>query len=169
MTTVKIQGKPRAAAQGPLEARADWLYTHPGGRVIGVVELVHTEVSTPAPDTEKDRSVTVAISTLEIASPDQEEVLRKAARAIYVARTAQGTLDVDGELEMSQSTLRLLTGELYERRAAELEAQIRYWAEQAHRAFTAPNLSDAELRHELNAVADGLYRAAAGIRSKDDD
>lgn len=167
MTVVKIQGKPRAAAAGPIEQRADWLWDHPGGRVIGVVELVHTERSEPAPESDKDRTVTLAISTLELASAEQEETMRKAARALFLHRTAVGTLDPDGEVELSERTLNLLVGELHEREAVRLRAALTHWAEYARKVFLTPDLRESELRHELQAITDGLH-AAAHMRADDE-
>lgn len=162
MTTVKIAGKPNASAAASLEAVADWLYTHPGGRVIGVVELRHTERTEPAPDVEKDKTVSLGITMLELATLEQEDPLRKAARALFLTRTATGTLDVDGELELSKHWLEQTAGDLAQREAVRLRAGVRAWAEKAAAAFNTRNATDAELRHELDAVASGLLTLLTG-------
>lgn len=164
MTAVKIAGKPYAAAQTSLEAQADWLYNHPGGRVIGIIELAHTERSEPAPDVDKDRTVTLGITMLELATAEQEETLRQAFRAMYIVRTATGTLDPDGEVEMSDRTLSSVKNELILSEASRLRAGVRAWAERARQAFLAGGLEAHELRHELEALHTGLYALAVGVK-----
>jgi hypothetical protein len=164
VTTVKIQGKPRAAATGAIELRADYLYTTPGARVIGVVEFAHTERTEPAPDTEKDRTVTLAISALELATHEQAETLRKAMRALYLERTAEGTLDIDGEVELSKTWLHATQFDLPLRESVRLRAGIRIWMEKAYAAFRTHNASETELRHELQALADGLNALLTGTQ-----
>lgn len=162
MTKVKITGKPRAAATGSLEEQADWLYNHPGARMIGIVEFAHVERTEVPDDEDKDRSVTLAITQLELATTEQEDPVRKAQRALFLARTANGTLDVDGEIELSRYWLDGVADDVSLREAARLRAGVRIWAEKARLAFTTPNLSSAEVLHELDALATGLQQLLKG-------
>lgn len=166
MTAVKIAGKPTAAASGSIELQGDWLWNHPGGRVLGVVELRHTERSEPAPDVEKDRTVTLSISMLELASGEQEETLRQAARALYLLRTATGTLDPEGEVEWSDENLRTTVRDLGVTEALRLRMGIRAWADRARNAFQTPNIQGHELAHELEAVHAGLLQLLSGTKEE---
>lgn len=162
MTTVKIVGKPRAAAAGSLEEQADWLYNHPGARMVGVIEFAHVERTEVPADEDKDRSVSLAITMLELATTDQEEPVRKAQRALFLNRTASGTLDIDGEVELSKYWLDESATDISLRESVRLRAGIRIWAEKARLAFTAPNLSPTEVLHELDAIAAGLAKLLKG-------
>jgi hypothetical protein len=162
MTAIKIGGKPRAAAVDALNSRADWLYEHPGKRVIGVVELLHVSRTEPAPDEEKDRAVELAIGALEFATIEQEDTLRKALRALFMIRTATGTLDPDGEVEMSQRVLDYTNNDLSLREAVRLTAGIRVWADRAWAAQRTENASPIELQHELEAISAGLRALLQG-------
>lgn len=157
MTTVKLTGKPTAAVSQMLGEHADWLYNNPGGRLVAVVEFQHTDRTEPAPDaSDKDRSVNLRMSMLEIASDEQAEVLRKAARAMFTIRTTTGTLDPEGEVEMSQVVLSQTVGETALREAIRLRIAADTWAQRAREAATLREPSVSELRHELEAIAQGL-------------
>lgn len=158
MTTVKLNGKPSASASEAVERYADKLYNDNTARIVGVIELKHSVKHTPAPDSEKDKAVELQITGLEIASPEQAEDLRKAMRALYLARTADGTLDIDGELEASRTTLRLLEGSLIDSEFVRLRVGLSHWHDRAREVFRTPNLSADELRLELDRIADGMRR-----------
>ena len=157
MTIIKISGKPAASASDAIESYADKLYRDKSLRVIAIVELKHAGINEPAPDEGKDRSVEVRISGLEVASPAQEEDLRKAMRALYLARTADGTLDPDGEFEASKTVLSMIGERLADAEMVRLMAGARHWSGEARRVFRTSELSLTEMRHELQRIADGLH------------
>lgn len=163
MTTAKIEGKPAAAAAAGLEPWIQPLYQVPGRRVIGVVELRHAERTQVAPDEGKEQSVKLRITHLEIARPEQEEPVREALRALYLHRTAYGTLDEDtGQLELAQSTLEAVAGQLHALEAARLRAALKHWlsiARKTHDAAGKDDASLAALRYDLGVIADGLAEA----------
>jgi len=156
MTTVKIAGKPAASASDAIEIYADKLYRDKALRIVAIVEFKHAGINEPAPDEGKDRTVEVRISGLEIASPAQEEDLRKAMRALYLARTADGTLDVDGEIAASKTALQLIGERMADAEMVRYGIGIRHWAHQAREVFRTPKITESELRHELQRIADGL-------------
>lgn len=159
MTAVKINGRPSASASEAVERYADTLYRNQGARIVVVAELKHAARTEPAPDEEKDRSVELKISALEVASPEQAEDLRKAMRALHLHRTAQGTLDEDGDIELANQTLRLCGDRLADVESAQLRAALRHWSDYTNRVFRTSNITETELRHELDNIRTGLERA----------
>lgn len=163
MTAVKLASKASAHAADAIGRHAATLYATPGKRIVGVVELVHAERLQPAPDEDKEPSVTLRIAHLEIAESDQEEVLRQAMRALYLARTAQGTLDDAGEIALSERTLEMTADRLLDLEAARLNVACRHWADYARTIINVKKLTLSEARHELENIAAGLM-TAVGVR-----
>lgn len=166
MTVVKITGKPTAVASRDLEEKADWLFNNPKGHVIGIVEFAHLAATTPAPDAEKERTVEVRIVGLNLATPAQEETLRKAASALHLQKTTEGTLDPDGDVEMAQKVLDLTEHDLALRESIRLRAAMRLYASKARDAFLAHALTTTELRHELESIAAGLRVVLEGVEER---
>jgi len=173
VTVIKIDGKPAANALLALERHAQKLYARPGVRVVGVVELRHVERTQPAPDEDKEQSVKLRMSHLEIAGPEQEDAIRQAMEALFIQRTAQGTLSEAGDVELSERTIKLTGGLLHALEAARLRVAVAHWAGQARRALAVPNITVAEMRHEVDALAAGLEQVLAansdGDRANDDE
>lgn len=160
MTTIKLDGKPATAASDALVPWAQELYKKPGMRIVGVVELAHVERTQPAPDEDKEASVKLRISHLELAGDGQQEnAVREAMRALYLHRNAQGTLTEDLDVELSKDTVRKLAGNLDATEAARRGVAIEHWATYARRVLHTANITPTELMHELKAIADGLYGA----------
>lgn len=171
MTQIKIQGKLPAVAADALEPYKGVLYANNAKRIVGVIELAHAEKTEPAPDVDKEPSVTLRVTHLEIANPDQEGALREAQRALYLHRSASGTLDEQGELVLSRGTLERTAGLLGAIETARLRAGLQHWAEYAARLTTQVNLTAVEIRHELDAIRDGMWatlRAADRAANGDD-
>lgn len=165
MTAAKIEGKPSAAAQAGLEPWIQPLYQVPGRRVIGVVELRHVERTQVAPEADSEPSVKLRITHLEIAREEQEETLRQALQALFLHRTAYGTLNEDSEIELSDQSLRLIADSLHAAEAARLRAAVTVWHQQARRVLGVSEITAAEMRHELDMIADGL---AAVLKATED-
>lgn len=149
MTTIKLDSKPATAAGDALAPHATRLYANPGVRILGVVELAHVERTEPAPDEDREPSVKLRISHLEIANSEQEDALRTAQRALYLNRTAQGTLGEDGDIELSKHTLSLTAGILASVEASRLRVALDHWAVYARRVLNTSNVTISEMRHEL--------------------
>ncbi len=162
MIGIKLDGKLSAQAGGSLERHAQTLYSRPGMRLVGVVELRHVERTEPAPDEDKESSVKLRISALEIANPEQEDAVRQAMEALYLHRSAYGTLDEAGDVQLAERTLTLTGGLLHALEAARMRVAVRYWADQCRRALAVDAITVTEMRHELDAVAAGLEQVLAG-------
>lgn len=163
MVNLKIDARPSTAASEALDPHVRRLYDQPGLRLMVVGELEHIERTQPAPGSEKPPTVKVRFTHLEVPNADQEDYIREAQRALFLQRTARGTLQEDGQLELSESTLHLTGGLLHAVEAARLKVALEHWAKYARRAFHAPDLTASEVRHELQIVAEGLAAAALGI------
>lgn len=157
MTDVKIEGKVGGNAADALEPHARAIYNKRGARVLAIIELAATERTEPAPDSEKTPSVKMRISGMEIPAKEQEGAIREAMKALYLQRTATGTLNEEGELELAKDTIRHTAGLLSEIENARLRAGLENWTGYARQvAGSTKDLVASELRHELRAVAEGL-------------
>lgn len=165
MTVAKIESKPSAAAGSGLEPWVQPLYSVPSKRVVGVVELVHVLRTQPAPEADKEPEVRLRISQLEIAREEQEPAVREAMAALHLHRTAYGTLNEDGDLELSQRTLELAGGRLHAIEAARLRAAVQHWWTYARHvaALGDDKHTVTSLREELQTIADGLGAALAAV------
>jgi hypothetical protein len=159
MTVIKLDSKMATNARDAIDPLAARLYANRTARVLGVVELAHLERMEPAPDADKEAAVKLRITHLELAGEEQEEHLRQALRALYMQRTAAGTLDPDGEILLSERTLELTAGVLHAVDAARLRVVVRHWSDYLRRVQGQPDLTVSELRHEVDTVAVGLYAA----------
>ncbi|MEV2277754.1 hypothetical protein AB0I72_19420 [Nocardiopsis sp. NPDC049922] len=166
---LKIDSKVSPAAERALEPYVTKLYDTPGLRLMAVAEIKPEDRNAPPPDSEAGLWVKARISALEIASTDQEAALREAQRALYLQRTAHGTLDEDGEMQLDERTLELTGGLLNAIEAARLTAVLRHWAAYARRVNRTEQLTLSEIRHELDTVATGLTAALDHARDDGDE
>lgn len=157
MTTVKLDAKLAANAQAGIEPLIAALYSRPGVRIVGVIELAHVERTQPAPDEDKEASVKMQVKHLEIARDGQEDLLREALRALYLHRTATGTVTEDHDVELAERTLQLTADHLHAEEAARLRVAVLHWADYAQRIQHIPHPSATELLHELKNITDGLW------------
>lgn len=146
MTALKITNKPTAAAMAALEPHIQRLYDAPGIRVMAVVELAHAERVQVAPGGDKTPSVSMKLTACEVPTREQEGVIREAQRALYLQRTAHGTLDEDGQITLDEETLKLTAGMLMSIEAARLRAGLDHWANYARRVVG--------VSHQLALTAD---------------
>ena len=157
MTTLKIAGRPLSAAMQALEPHVARLYDSPGKRIMAIIELAHMERLQVAPGSDKKPSVSMRITSCEVPNRDQEGAVREAQRALYLARTASGTLDEDGTVRLNERTLKSAAGLLMSIETARLRAGLDFWTEYARRVVTqSTTLTVTEMAHELQAVSDGL-------------
>lgn len=162
MTTAKLDSKMAVAAALALEPYIQPLYNTPGRRVVGVIELAHIERTEPAPAFDREPSVKVRMTALELANAEQEHTLREVMRALWLHRTAAGTLTEDGEVELTGETLALAGGQLHAIEAARLRAVLAHWVRYIAEVQARPRLSAIDMRQELHTVADGLRVALNG-------
>lgn len=163
MTQLKFESKPAAAAAEAIEAWVRPLYDHPGKRLVAVMELATTERTEPAPGSEKVPVVKVRITQLEIPSDDQAGHIREAMRALYLQRTARGTIDEDGQLEIAPDTLRLAAGQMYAVGFARIKSHLQHWRTYVNRLTYGPDLTASEWKHELDIVRQGLDAALSPV------
>jgi hypothetical protein len=156
MTAAKIEGKPGSSAAAALEPHVQRLYAKLGTRVVGVFELKAAGRNQVAADEDKEPSVSLRLTHLEVANPEQEGAVREALRALFLHRTAQGKLTEDGDIELTKGTLEMTGGLLHAIEAARLRAALSHWADYARRVANDSRLTQAQIRHELDTVADGL-------------
>lgn len=91
---VKFDSKILTDVAEALEPHASEMFKQRKGRWVAVVEFAHVERTEPGPDEEKDPSVKVRITDLEIAAGAfYEDEVRKLLRELYQRRTSDGTLD----------------------------------------------------------------------------
>lgn len=167
MTQLKFDAKVSASAQEALEPHIRAVYDVPASRRLFIGEFAAIERTEPAPGTEKEASVKVRIVSLELPNEGQEGYVREALRFLHLQRTARGTLDDDGLVELDESTLRLTGGQLAYLETARLRAGLDHWASYARRVLHTPNLTVTEVLHELKTVADGLGAVLDGARGDD--
>ncbi|MFJ2719431.1 hypothetical protein [Streptomyces sp. NPDC087437] len=170
MPVLKFDPKVSASAQEALEPHIRPLYDQPGARRMAIIEFAHMERTEPAPNTDGKPSVKVRIMGLELPNREQEDAVREAQRFLHLQRTARGTFDDDGQLELSESTLRLTGGMLAYLETARLRAGLAHWREYAQRLMHGPDLTVTEMRHEMQALAEGLTAVlnTASDHSSDD-
>lgn len=168
MTTVKLDSKLGGGPAAAIEPHIPALYGRPGCRVMVIGELAHIERTQPAPDSDGEPSVKMRISSMEIAAKEQEGAVREALRALYLQRTAQGTLDEHGQMVLTESTLKLTGGLLSEIELARLRAGLQHWAHYARRAVGTDKITHSELMHELQTVADGLFAVLSRAAVEED-
>ncbi len=170
MTKVKLDSSIGGGPASALEPLVPGLYAKPGVRILGVVELHHTERTQPAPDSESEPAVKLRISSLEIAGRDQEPHLREALRALYLQRTAVGTLSEDGQIELSKGTLERTAGVLSYVEVSRLRAGLDQWAVYARRAASNQQTTLTQLHNELKTLGEGLTALLgnSGLDSEDD-
>lgn len=161
MTTVKIAGKPSASASEAVARHAQTLYDTPGSTRIGIIVLKRRGVTTPDPGEEAEPVVNLGMAALELASPEQEDHLRRALDTLKLHRTAEGTL-LDGDIELSAGTLEAVAGQLDAAEAARLRVGVAHWADQARRALHTEDLNLIEARHELDTLTTGLEALLVG-------
>jgi hypothetical protein len=166
---LKFDSKIGPAAEKALEPYIGKLYDVPGLRLMAVVEVKQEDRNAPPADSDSGLWVKARISSLEIAAPEQEATLRDAQRALYLQRTATGTLDEDGQIELDERTLELTGGMLNAVETARLTATLRHWAAYARRVNRTEKLTITEIRHELDAIATGLTAALDHARDDQTD
>lgn len=162
MTIIKLDGQPAASARAALEPYAEALYADQGMHLVGVIELTHLERTEPAPDAQRERTVRLRITGMEVARGEQEHALREAQRALHLHRTAYGSLTEHGDVELSQRTLELTAERLHAVEAARLRTAAVHWHDYLRRLLSrADAFSKAEVLHEVDLVARGLSAALA--------
>ncbi|MFE6225442.1 hypothetical protein [Streptomyces sp. NPDC057854] len=91
---VKLDSKILTDVAEALEPYASAMFKQRAGRWMAVVELSHTERTEPGPEEDKNPSVKVRVTQIEVAADAVTEGrLRGLQREMYQRRTDAGTLD----------------------------------------------------------------------------
>lgn len=156
---VKITGTLPATASESLSLHAPTMYAALGTRRIAIVEIAGVERTEIADDEDKAPVLTLQIKAMEVAEQgDTEDAVRRAMDALYTLRTATGTLTEDGDLEMTQSTIDGVAGNVAMLEAARLHAAVGKWADYI-RDLRWKSMTHEQTRDELRKIADGLTTA----------
>lgn len=162
MTTTKVKIETKFNGQA-LDRHVDHLYANRGSRIVGIVELAHIDRTQPTAEAAKDPIVVCRITALEIANPDQEESLRDAQRALYLQRTARGTLDEDNEIQLPDSIVEDCAGLLGAIENARLRAGLVHLLNTLSTLQTAPSkTTSAEFRSHIDKTTKGLQALLDG-------
>lgn len=136
------------------------LFANPGMSVMGVVELVHVDRVVPAEGvSDKDPQVRLRIEALEIApAGSTEDMLRDVERALYVSRTANGTLGSDDEIALAEQTVEHAAGLISGHEVARLRVILDWVLNQVEKVVDADKHRDADRRR---LIREALAKAAA--------
>ncbi|MFC8267768.1 hypothetical protein ACFUIZ_18855 [Streptomyces cinereoruber] len=92
--TVKFDPKVLADPAESLEPFASEMFKQRRGRWMAIVELAHVERTEPGPEEDKDPTVKIRVTQIEVAADAvTDERLRQMLRDLYGRRTSDGTLD----------------------------------------------------------------------------
>lgn len=127
-------------------------------RILLVGELAPVERTEPVATSDKEPVLKLGLSAAEIPHADQDEPVREVMRALYLQRTATGTLDEEGQIQLTKQALRVAGGQIAHLAAARYRAALQAWATQARAAVHA-QLSASEMWHEMERIAEGLAAA----------
>jgi hypothetical protein len=170
MTTLKIVGNPASGAMQALEPHVARMYNIPGVRVMAIIELTHVERVQPAPGADSKPTVRMKVTACEVPNQDQEGAIREAQRALFLARTARGTLDEEGMVELDEETLNMTAGLLMSIETARLRVGLAHWAEYARKLVaTSSKLIESEILHEVKTIADGMAAVLGNAAPEEED
>jgi hypothetical protein len=134
---------------------------------MAVIELRSAERTEPAEGEDKEQSVSVRVSGLEVANVEQEDALRQVMRALHLQRTAYGTLTEEGDIELAASTIEDAAGEFASIEAARLHVAIDRWVGYGRAVLSRSKTTQSEMRAEFDTVLKGLMAAVDPSQRKD--
>lgn len=172
MTTAKLDGKFSTQVGDVLAPHVDPLMaklrTGKIDQLLVVGTLAPVERIEPTPGEDKEPSLKLRLTSAEIPGADHTETLREVQRALWLTRTATGTLDEEGDIRLAKHTLKGAGGQVAYIAAARLRAGVDQWAKEARKATTSP-LSASEMWHEMERIADGLQALLSEPDPDEDD
>jgi hypothetical protein len=164
MAKLKIDGTPASQAQRALEPHVPPLYGRLGANLVAIVELRSVERTQVAAEAQKEPAVKARIVGCEVATGESAHHLREAMRALHVLRTADGTLDAEYDVDLSEATMKQLGGVVGLEEAVRLSAGAKSWHSTvaALAAKDPASMTPVKYRDELQSVAAGLRVLAYG-------
>lgn len=162
MTIMKLDYQLKGQVTEALAAHVQRIYENPGATFMAVVEFRHIARLELA-DENKDDEVKCRASVLEVANPgEQEHHVRSLQRALFLQRTAQGTLDDAGEVAMSKKTIEQAQGLVTGTEIARVRAALGWVAEALDVATSNSGMREADLRKAIDKVSARLAAALRG-------
>ena len=103
---LKFLAKASPSADRGFGVVADDLYNAPGCHALALIEFQHVDHNDPDEAAGIPRQVTLKMVNAEVARDEKRaDVLRRMLRAMYVLRTADGTLDGDNDIHAANAEL----------------------------------------------------------------
>lgn len=162
MTVMKLDYRLTGTVTEALAAHVERIYRDPGAAFLAVVEFRHTERHEFA-DEDKDSFVKARAVGIEVGNPgEQERQLREVQRALYLQRTASGTLAERDELTLAKQTLKHAQGLMSGAEVARLVAYLRALRDAVHALRENASLDEKALREELEHIEDRMSAALTG-------
>lgn len=124
--------------------------------VMAVVELLPVDRITPIDEqSKKDPQVRLRIESLEVApGGGAESTLREVHRALYVTRTASGTLGSEDEMQSAATTLEHAGALVAEYESARLRVLLDAVVDQARGILAHPKHRETDVRRLLGELLD---------------
>lgn len=154
----KLTGQPAEAVAGVV----DRIYGNPGSSFMAVVEFKRKRAVEDEEDGQ-DNSVLCRVAGLEVGSQgSQENTLREIQRALYLARTAEGTIGANDDIQLARQTVELASGLVQGEEIARLSAGLDHWAGVARDLASNTGLREMDIRKQLGELAAGLAAVRKG-------
>lgn len=168
-TKIVLDGRMKGQSSEALDRLAEYLYENPGTKLMGITEFGVSFCGEPGPDVQGDRLVRLRLVGCEVGAGDQEHTLRTAQRALWLQRSATGTLTEEGDLQYSQAVLDSLDDHIDASEAVRLRVAMDWLTGKVSELARNNRHDDGHLRREMKKVADVARRALAGEQLSLDD
>lgn len=135
--------------------------------IMAVLELVPEERVVPLDAAaEKDATLKYGFGPVEVAlTPEIEGVLRDVHRAMFITRTANGTLTTEDEVKLSEQTLTLAADLMASHEAARVRVVLDWLLNTVDKVLGNDKLRPADVKLEIGrAVAKATAARDAGVQ-----
>lgn len=164
MTVMKFDYRLTGQVTEALAPHLERIYRDKDSEFLAVVNFKHSERHEYSEE-EKDSWVKCRCIGIEIGNPgEQERQLREVQRALYLQRTASGTLAERDELTLAKQTLKSAQGLMSGSEVARLTAYLRALRDAVHDLREDTSLDEKGLREELEHIEDRMSKALAGAQ-----
>lgn len=154
----------------PDQSLGERLWERDDTPVMVIAELGVTRLEKSPDRLQKDRIVRIGLSSCEVAFGDSEHLLRSAQKALFMQRTAVGTITEDGDVRYCEAILASLGGgHLDASEAVRLRITLDWLHEQLKGLARKVGLDATGLRRETKQLAAIAGRALAGEQLSLDD
>lgn len=171
MTKMNLSGMSNAATTA-LEGHVRGLFDDQNAKLLIVGELEHWTRSEPGPASNAQPTVNARLRLVEVPGEKQQDDVRNVLRALYLLRTARGTLDeAAGSVNLDTEAQRVAeaTSALYVGDALEARAVLRHVHTALESITSDLTIADVvKLRRKIRKVVGGLEKfltAGASVES----